>query len=629
MNPFDFLYEGAGRPPSAVQSWLFEDQNRVPRTRRDAATIANQLPNSAPASAPPTPLGPPPVQQQMAPPQMPPSQPQPQPQNPVDALAARFPDVKRPDFLERLANATPSVAGGLNAIFGDGDDLYYDRLAKRAQIEQYLGQIDRGNQAELGSGTGIYYDRTKPLGADDPAWGNVSRVWELQNKYARGGAGSKRGAEGAQTMVDPQTGQTYYTWVEQDELGNAKTRAIDLNNRPAPEDVTRRLSPTTIANSYVKGDIAFTNKQVEEIVSQADAAEKSNSALKNMRETFQGGAAQGFGGDVQRWFMDNIGMDIGSLNVADKQVFETSVRQLEGQLTKQILGGQGQITEGERKIIRDMLPTLRTNPKAFETIMSIYEGHNRRAIATDKAWFNYRGRLGPDADYTQFKRVLNAVRGRGDEEAYQLFEQWSSDGNLNALPDWVYSKPSKNAPGYDKSPPANTPAPPPPGPASGTAVGPNGQRYKWERPVPPPPGSTKVPIGPFGGSITVTPSTPPPPPIQQPQSFRPGLQTGGVGGPEEMGPPPREMSWAPRFEGDPEVGVYSSAPLPAAPSQSLLNTPRERLINASRASQRGQEFNRTATQAKEIAKLMKKLPSMSPAERAKTEAYLKSLGLIQ
>lgn len=623
MTPFDFLFDQTsrvGQPPGIY--------GQPPMNRRDAAILATRLPN---AQAAPTPLVPPPPPQEPLPP-APPPQPMPQQQqqaypNPLGRYDAMVPQVERPGFLDRLANVkNDSVAAGLDAIFGNGDDLYNARQLQRLELIQKLQAIDKGHLEQLGDTPGIMFDRRNGLTPDEGAWANAERMMGLKQKYARGvanGAGAGNGAEYVETMVDPQTGRTYRSYMTGGANG-PESRVLGTDNKAPPPDVAERLVPASIMNTQIRGDVNFTNKQVEEIVTQADAAHKSNAALQSMRQTFQGAAAQGFGGDAQRWFMEQLGMDLGTLNVSDKQTFESATRMLEGQLTKQILGGQGQITEGERKIIRDMLPTLRTSPVAFDRIMKIYEGANQRAIAVDRAWFNYKDRLGEAADYSTFKRVLNAAKGRGDAEAYELLEQWSSDGNLNVMPDWVMAKPSKNAPKGTDGPLEVPPSAPPKGPASGVARGPNGQRYKWSREAP----TSPILKGANPAAFQNTLPQPAPAPVQQPQSFRPGLQTGGVGGPQGMGPPPRENTFAPRFEGDPEVGVYSSAPAPQG-RQSLLNTPRDRLIAASRASQRGKEFNQTATQAKEIAKLMKQLPRMSPTERAKAETYLKSLGVIQ
>lgn len=640
MALFDFLFSGgpaippAFAPTNLVPPSIQYQQPQAPQNRRDAAMIATTLPNYGGNVAPQAPqqMGPP-TQAPMSPPTQAPVPPPTQESLPNGLFRtnspyeAQLPNIEDadPGFLGRVLR-TGDLAEGL-----DGTAFRSRRMAERLnQIEQ-LQRIDRGSRQELGSGTGIMYDVNKGLQPNDPAWGNVERLMGLQQKYARGGASSQGGgAEYVETMVDPQTGRTYRGYMTQGPNG-PESRVLGMDNKAPPPDIAARLIPSSIMNTQVKGDVNFTNKQVEEIVTQADAANKSNVALQTMRQSFQGAAAQGFGGDAQRWFMENLGMDIGTLNVADKQTFEAATRQLEGQLTKQILGGQGQITEGERKIVREMLPTLRTNPKAFDRIMSIYEGANQRAISVDRSWFNYKDRLGSEADYSTFKRVLNAAKGRGDAEAYQLLEQWSEEGNLNVVPDWVFAKRSKNAPkGTDgplEVPAAGPPAAPPPGPPSGNALGPNGQRYKWSREAPVSPILQGTNPAAFQNTI---PKSAPAPAQPQPQSFRPGMQTGGVGGPEGMGPPPAENTFAPRFAGDTDLGVYSGAPLPAAAApSSLLSTPRDRLIAASRASERGKDFNRTAGEAKEIAKLLKALPRMSPPERVKAEAYLKSLGLIQ
>jgi hypothetical protein len=633
MSLFNFLFSGGAGIPSAFAPTnlvppAMYSQQQPPQNRRDAAMIANDLPNYGsggfqPPQAPQQQAGP------QVPAQMPPQAPQPQEElpnglfrtnSPYEAMLPAIEDAD-PGFFGRILR-TGDLAEGI-----DGTAFRQRRMDERLNLIQKLQQIDKGGRQELGSGTGITYDINK--GPDETAWRNVEKLKALESKYSRSTQGGG-GAEYVDTVVDPQTGQTYRSYMTSG--ANGPTVSVrGLDNKAPPPEVAARLIPASIMNTQVKGDVNFTNKQVEEIVTQADAASKSNLALQSMRQTFQGAAAQGFGGDAQRWFMENLGMDIGTLNVADKQTFEAATRQLEGQLTKQILGGQGQITEGERKIVREMLPTLRTNPKAFDRIMSIYEGANQRALSVDRAWFNYKDRLGSEADYSTFKRVLNATKGRGDAEAYQLLEQWTEEGNLNTMPDWVMAKPSKNAPkGTDgplEVPAAGPPAAPPPGPPTGIAPGPNGQRYKWSREAP----TSSIIKGTNPAAFQNSLPQPAPAPAPQPQSFRPGMQTGGVGGPEGMGPPPMENTFAPRFEGDTDLGVYTGAPSPQGPARpsSLLNTPRDRLIAASRATQRGQQFNRQAGEAKEIARLLKQLPRMSPTDRAKTEAYLKSLGLIQ
>jgi hypothetical protein len=111
--------------------------------------------------------------------------------------------------------------------------------------------------------------------------------------------------------------------------------------------------------------------------------------------------ASGAGPDVisgaKRQFVSLTGIDLDSVNLKDMQTVNKLSRDLELSLA-QTQRGLGQFTEMERKIVREALPSLDTNPAAFRSMIEMLRNRAAKAQALYEEWMS----MPPDVKTAQY-----------------------------------------------------------------------------------------------------------------------------------------------------------------------------------------------------------------------------------
>ncbi len=97
------------------------------------------------------------------------------------------------------------------------------------------------------------------------------------------------------------------------------------------------------------------------------------------------GVGAGLVAEARRQLGEFLGQDIGSMNLADKQVQEGLIKQMEIEAASQFKG-QGGITNDERAILRASIARLDNDPKAFVDIVNIFKGRAQKQVDMVRKW---------------------------------------------------------------------------------------------------------------------------------------------------------------------------------------------------------------------------------------------------
>lgn len=97
------------------------------------------------------------------------------------------------------------------------------------------------------------------------------------------------------------------------------------------------------------------------------------------------GVGAGATAEARRQLGEFLGTDIGDMNLADKQVQNSLIRQMEIEAAGQFKG-QGQITENERAILRQSIASLDQDPKAFSAIVDIFRKRAQKQVDLMIGW---------------------------------------------------------------------------------------------------------------------------------------------------------------------------------------------------------------------------------------------------
>jgi hypothetical protein len=151
-----------------------------------------------------------------------------------------------------------------------------------------------------------------------------------------------------------------------------------------------------------------------------EAIEANNNAQKfaNMADTFdEAGGGAGYLDALKRSSAEALGMDIMGVNVSKKQEVDKFLRTLELNQA-QTQRGLGQLTEAERSIIRESLPSIKDDPRAFKRIMYTMSAQSERAAMLYDQWINSEALQAQYEDPRQFYRAwLKSDEGKAYEQS--------------------------------------------------------------------------------------------------------------------------------------------------------------------------------------------------------------------
>ncbi len=97
------------------------------------------------------------------------------------------------------------------------------------------------------------------------------------------------------------------------------------------------------------------------------------------------GVGAGWSAQAARSAAEALGMNVGNVNLADKQEMEAILSKMELQVAE-LMRGQGQITENERTILRNAIPQMKQSPEAFRQVLSVYRKASERQLGSIEAW---------------------------------------------------------------------------------------------------------------------------------------------------------------------------------------------------------------------------------------------------
>jgi hypothetical protein len=156
-----------------------------------------------------------------------------------------------------------------------------------------------------------------------------------------------------------------------------------------------------------------------------------------------GGGGAGVIDAGKRWADRTFGSDIFG-NLGSQQTFDTVVRKIE-LMQGQTQRGLGQLTEGERAIIRDALPSLANDPRAFYRITEMLKAHAERSRDIARAWMDL-----PEDQLAKYKgSIKRFALDWNDENKYE--DRLKSIRSAN-VPDYMTKAPP--APGATTAPTA-------------------------------------------------------------------------------------------------------------------------------------------------------------------------------
>lgn len=179
-----------------------------------------------------------------------------------------------------------------------------------------------------------------------------------------------------------------------------------IENALRPEDDAAKYNSKNVAAAR---DAALT---------EAISASANASRFESMAANFDAaGGGAGYADALKRYSADALGMDILGVNVAKKNEVDKFLRDLElGQAQTQ--RGLGQLTEAERAIIRESLPSIKDDPRAFKKIMYTMAAQSNRAAMLYDRWINSDSLQAQYEDPRQYYRAwLRSDEGKSYEMA--------------------------------------------------------------------------------------------------------------------------------------------------------------------------------------------------------------------
>ncbi len=197
--------------------------------------------------------------------------------------------------------------------------------------------------------------------------------------------------------------------------------------------IENALRPEDDAAKYNSKNVA---KAREDALTEAIAASSNANKFESVATSFdEAGGGAGYADALRRYSAEALGMDILGVNVSKKQEVDKFLRDLElGQAQTQ--RGLGQLTEAERSIIREALPSIKDDPRAFKRIMLTMAAQSNRASMLYDRWINDEGLQNKYEDPRQYYR---AWLGSDEGKSYEKTVRQDIDGRLS-----VNNTPSAN-----------------------------------------------------------------------------------------------------------------------------------------------------------------------------------------
>ena len=278
-------------------------------------------------------------------------------------------------FNEGLANAADAVTQ-VAQRYRPISEVEIDNLIQRATVEQTIRNMGQPQQAvdEQPAPTGPVVNENRPV------YGNLPN--------------------GPREMFYPATMNGQFGFIQ----ASTNQFVPSIENALRPEDDAAKYNSKNVSAAR------------EAALTEAIEAENNASKFESMALNFdEAGGGAGYIEALKRTSAEVLGVDLMGVNVARKQEVDKFLRTLELNQA-QTQRGLGQLTEAERAIIRESLPSIKDDPRAFKRIMYTMAAQSNRAAMLYDRWINDESLQAKYEDPRQFYREwLKSDEGRAYE----------------------------------------------------------------------------------------------------------------------------------------------------------------------------------------------------------------------
>jgi hypothetical protein len=100
--------------------------------------------------------------------------------------------------------------------------------------------------------------------------------------------------------------------------------------------------------------------------------------IDQMLDTGDSGVGPGLLAKLKRGVVNATGSSAMGVDVTHMQMLDRDLHTIEAQAGALLLGGQGQVSDGERKMVHDSMPNMETNPEAIKNILNVLRAKAKR-----------------------------------------------------------------------------------------------------------------------------------------------------------------------------------------------------------------------------------------------------------
>lgn len=216
------------------------------------------------------------------------------------------------------------------------------------------------------------------------------------------------GIEGDKLGLD----ERKFSWEKEKPIqASPGTRGFRLNPQTGTyEQVFEGAPKTPDTQVTIHGDKEMTKRGAEQFdVAQGAAREATKriagyGQMAQAMEGFKPGATAEVQLEASKFFKD-LGVIEGE-NVPPAEMFKAVQRRLELLATPK---GQGQITENERKLIRETIPSITTSPEGVQQILGMLERLDRYDIEVAKIWRENARKNGGVPNYVEVSEEIMSL----------------------------------------------------------------------------------------------------------------------------------------------------------------------------------------------------------------------------